>query len=166
MSKFDYNTIDEYQLEITTYCNAACPQCPRNNNGSGINPHLKLEHLSRNVIDSAFPADLCGRLRQIFFCGSYGDPIMHPDFLQDRINVGLERLFEQLRCQQGIVGFLGLIERGAVDQQSLCVGALTLNRAAHQAFDGIGDVVALVEHVRRVETGHAFMGCEIGRAHV
>ena len=78
---FDYNIIDEYQLEITTYCNAACPQCPRNNNGSGINPYLKLEHLPRDVIDRAFPAKLCGRLRQIFFCGSYGDPILHPDFL-------------------------------------------------------------------------------------
>lgn len=78
---FDFNKIDEYQLEITTYCNAACPQCPRNNNGSGVNPYLKLEHLSRTVIDSVFTPELCNRLRQIFFCGSYGDPIMHPDFL-------------------------------------------------------------------------------------
>lgn len=78
---FDYNVIDEYQLEITTYCNAACPQCPRNNNGAGVNPHLKLEHLPRDIIDSAFTEELCNRLRQVFFCGSYGDPIMHPDFL-------------------------------------------------------------------------------------
>lgn len=78
---FDYNVIDEYQLEITTYCNAACPQCPRNNNGAGVNPHLKLEHLPRDIIESAFTAELCNRLRQVFFCGSYGDPIMHPDFL-------------------------------------------------------------------------------------
>ena len=78
---FDYNSIDEYQLEITSYCNAACPQCPRNNNGEGVNPRMPLCHLSRDVIDRAFPVDVCARLRQIFFCGSYGDPIMHPDFL-------------------------------------------------------------------------------------
>lgn len=78
---FDFNVIDEYQIEVTTYCNAACPQCPRNNNGSGINPYLTLEHLPRSVIDSAFDTELCERLRQIFFCGSYGDPIMHPEFL-------------------------------------------------------------------------------------
>ena len=78
---FDYQKINEYQLEITTYCNAACPQCPRNNNGHGINPRMPLCHLDREVIDRAFPADLCNRLRQVFFCGSYGDPIMHPDFL-------------------------------------------------------------------------------------
>ena len=78
---FDYNLIKEYQLEITTYCNAACPQCPRNNNGVGINNRMPLCHLKRSVIDRTFNAELCNRLQQIFFCGSYGDPIMHPDFL-------------------------------------------------------------------------------------
>jgi MoaA/NifB/PqqE/SkfB family radical SAM enzyme len=79
--KFNFNNIDEYQIELTTYCNASCPQCPRNINGGEINPYIKLEHLPRSVIDQAFPSDLCSRLRQIFFCGSYGDPIMHPDIL-------------------------------------------------------------------------------------
>jgi len=78
---FDFSVIDEYQIEITTYCNAACPQCPRNDLGHGINPYMPLTHLDRAVIDRAFDPDLCSRLRQIFFCGSYGDPIMHPDFL-------------------------------------------------------------------------------------
>jgi MoaA/NifB/PqqE/SkfB family radical SAM enzyme len=75
------DAISEYQIEITSYCNAACPQCPRNNLGVGINPYMPLTHLSRTVIDQAFDRELCQRLRQIFFCGSYGDPIMHPDFL-------------------------------------------------------------------------------------
>jgi len=78
---FNFNCIDEYQIEITSYCNAACPQCPRNLNGHGINPYMPLTHLPRDVLDRAFPKELCSRLRQIFFCGSYGDPIMHPDFL-------------------------------------------------------------------------------------
>lgn len=81
MTSFDYAKIDEYQLEITTYCNAACPQCPRNISGGGVNPHLPLKHLSRETIDRAFTPELCSRVRQIFFCGSYGDPIVHPDFL-------------------------------------------------------------------------------------
>ena len=78
---FSLESIVEYQLEITTYCNAACPQCPRNNNGQGINSRMPLCHLARDVIDQRFDSELCERLRQIFFCGSYGDPIMHPDFL-------------------------------------------------------------------------------------
>jgi len=78
---FDYETIGEYQLEITSYCNAACPQCPRNHNGQGINELMPLVHLSRQIIDQRFDQELCQRMSQIFFCGSYGDPIMHPDFL-------------------------------------------------------------------------------------
>lgn len=78
---FDYKVIDEYQLEITSYCNAACPQCPRNDHGVGINKRMPLCHLDRHAIDQAFTPELCNRLRQVFFCGSYGDPIMHPDFL-------------------------------------------------------------------------------------
>ena len=76
-----FENIVEYQLEITTYCNAACPQCPRNINGGQVNPHMPLCHLSREIINERFTQDVCANLRQIFFCGSYGDPIMHPDFL-------------------------------------------------------------------------------------
>ena len=78
---FNFDNINEYQLEITTYCNAACPQCPRNVQGSGINPYMPLVHLSREAIDAAFSVDHCKNIRQIFFCGSYGDPVMHPEFL-------------------------------------------------------------------------------------
>ena len=80
---FNFESIDEYQIEITTYCNAACPQCPRNIQGSGINPYMPLVHLDRAAIDAAFSAEHCGKLRQIFFCGSYGDPVMHPDFKKE-----------------------------------------------------------------------------------
>jgi MoaA/NifB/PqqE/SkfB family radical SAM enzyme len=78
---FDYNQITEYQFSVTNYCNAACPQCVRNVNGGAVNPYMPLKHLPRDVIDRAFQTDLCGRLRQIFFCGGFGDPTMHPDFL-------------------------------------------------------------------------------------
>lgn len=79
---FSLESIKEFQLEITSYCNAACPQCPRNINGGEINPYLPLEHLPREVIDRAFTKEICSNLNQIFFCGSYGDAIMHPDFLE------------------------------------------------------------------------------------
>ena len=79
---FNYSAIDEYQIEITSYCNAACPQCPRNNLGYGINPYLYLQHLPYTILDKTFNEDLVSRIRQIFFCGSYGDPILHPDFLE------------------------------------------------------------------------------------
>ena len=81
LDRFSYELIDEYQIEITSYCNAACPQCPRNQSGGAVNPLLPLEHLDLNLLDKSFPTELVSRIRQIFFCGSYGDPIMHPEFL-------------------------------------------------------------------------------------
>jgi len=78
---FTLENIDEYQLEITSYCNADCPQCPRNINGGIRNPYLRQEHLSRKTIDQTFTIEILTNVRQIFFCGSYGDPIMHPEFL-------------------------------------------------------------------------------------
>jgi len=79
--QFSFKSIQEFQIEITTYCNAACPQCPRNIQGGRINPYMPLIHLDRDIIDASFSVDYCRQLKQIFFCGSYGDPIMHPDFL-------------------------------------------------------------------------------------
>jgi MoaA/NifB/PqqE/SkfB family radical SAM enzyme len=79
---FSYDSISEYQLEITSHCNAACPQCPRNLNGGKLNPYMPLKHLDRAVIAQTFDQDLVQRISQIFFCGSYGDPIMHPEFLE------------------------------------------------------------------------------------
>lgn len=78
---FNTQHIDEYQIEITTHCNAACPQCPRNINGGPRNPYLPLMSLSRERINQTFTAEICRNLRQIFFCGSYGDPIVHPEFI-------------------------------------------------------------------------------------
>jgi len=78
---FNFEDIDEYQIEITTHCNASCPQCPRNINGGEVNPYMPLCHLDRDIINKTFSRSHCENLRQIFFCGSYGDPIVHPQFL-------------------------------------------------------------------------------------
>jgi MoaA/NifB/PqqE/SkfB family radical SAM enzyme len=42
---------------------------------------MPLTSISRETLDNAFPEELVQRLRQVFFCGSYGDPIAHADFL-------------------------------------------------------------------------------------
>jgi pyruvate-formate lyase-activating enzyme len=42
---------------------------------------MPLTSINRAVLDRAFPIELVQRLRQIFFCGSYGDPIAHAEFL-------------------------------------------------------------------------------------
>ena len=46
-------------------------------------------------------------------------------------------------------------ERRPIDEESLGVGALSLHRRGHQAFDRIGHVMRLIEHVGRIETRRA-----------
>jgi MoaA/NifB/PqqE/SkfB family radical SAM enzyme len=78
---FTYQNIKEYQIEITSLCNSACPQCPRNLNGTSVNPYMPVTSISRAVLDRAFSQELVNRISQLFFCGSYGDPIVHPELL-------------------------------------------------------------------------------------
>ena len=70
-------------LEITSKCNAACPQCSRNVNGGRDNPALPLVDLSladvQRILDPA-SRSLSG-LRKIFLCGNYGDPSAAKDCL-------------------------------------------------------------------------------------
>ena len=82
MINFNLNEITEWQLEITTRCNAACPQCPRNINGGKVNPHMPLVDMDIEWIKKAFTKDILDRCKQIFFCGSYGDASVHPQFLE------------------------------------------------------------------------------------
>ena len=82
MERFNLAKIQEWQLEITTRCNASCPQCPRNINGGRVNPHMPLIDLPLDYLKNVFTKDIIDNTKQIFFCGSYGDPSVHPEFLE------------------------------------------------------------------------------------
>ena len=70
MSLVDYQTIQYLHFEVTSRCNAACPDCPRTDNDS-----LPLTTWSVTDFIQAVPAELLRRLDRIGFCGNYGDPI-------------------------------------------------------------------------------------------
>lgn len=76
----DYPNIRTLQLELTTLCNAACPQCARNVCGFDI-PDLPVHKWSLQSIKQYLPVDFIQQLNFIYFCGSYGDPFMAVDFL-------------------------------------------------------------------------------------
>ena len=67
-------------VESSSKCNAACPACPRNNNGVGLAPGVIESDLSTerfiSVVDS-LPA-----LKTVQFCGNFGDPIAGKNFLE------------------------------------------------------------------------------------
>lgn len=157
---FKFGNITEYQLEITTYCNAACPQCPRNELGQGINPYMPLVHLDREVVDAAFSVEHCGKLRQIFFCGSYGDPVMHPDFLD---------ILQDFRRKNPTL-WLYVHTNGGVHDEHYWAEIATVMNGYGQidfGFDGLEDTLHLyrrnVKYAVAMRNARAFIGAG-GRA--
>jgi len=71
-----YEAIKRVHLEITSRCNAACPQCQRTAKEGGVNPTLPMGELSLADIESIFVAELCGRLEHIWICGNFGDAMV------------------------------------------------------------------------------------------
>jgi MoaA/NifB/PqqE/SkfB family radical SAM enzyme len=78
---YRYEEIREVHLEITTRCNASCPQCPRNLSGGSVNPVLPMAELSLADVERIFPLELLSRLRKLYACGNYGDPMVASDTL-------------------------------------------------------------------------------------
>ena len=68
-------------LDISTYCNAACPQCHRtNSNGLDKVDWLPLLQWDLETFKKVFPVP--ARYPRYEFCGTWGDPIMNKDILE------------------------------------------------------------------------------------
>lgn len=67
-------------LDLSTYCNAACPQCHRTStNGLGKIEWLPLIKWSLEDFKRQFPADSMSALKRFEICGTWGDPMMSKD---------------------------------------------------------------------------------------
>ncbi len=76
-----YTELKTDQLELTTRCNARCPQCRRNVFGGKQNPHLPEAELSLSDIKAIMPLTMLKGLKTILLCGNYGDAILARDCL-------------------------------------------------------------------------------------
>jgi hypothetical protein len=74
--------VEQVHLEITTRCNAACPQCARNIFGSVDDPSFELTEIYLDEFKSVFQPDFIGQLKSIFMCGTFGDPSVSRDCLK------------------------------------------------------------------------------------
>jgi len=79
---FKLNQTKSLQLEISSYCNAACPQCPRNINGGSTIPDLPLQNWSLTQFEHVIKQFKNSALELIYFCGTYGDPMMNPHIVK------------------------------------------------------------------------------------
>ena len=89
--------IGRLQLEITNYCNAACPQCERNYmiqlqnendearrewNTVDYDVELNNKYLSIGDIKKTFLPDRWTHLDEIVFCGNVDEPVINPDVIE------------------------------------------------------------------------------------
>jgi MoaA/NifB/PqqE/SkfB family radical SAM enzyme len=76
---YQYQNIKSVELEISTFCNAACPQCPRNIQGGKTIHNLPLINWEFDQLRSILKIEFVRQLKMIYFCGTYGDPMTNPD---------------------------------------------------------------------------------------
>ncbi len=73
---YHYDDIRIVHLELTHRCNAACPMCARNIHGGALNPDMPLSEMTLADIKAILLPDFIARLKRIYACGNYGDPIV------------------------------------------------------------------------------------------
>jgi MoaA/NifB/PqqE/SkfB family radical SAM enzyme len=76
------DSIRQVHLEISSRCNAACPQCPRNFYGYPFNDGYIEKDLSLLEIKKIFSPQFLGQLNSILINGNFGDIVMNPDALE------------------------------------------------------------------------------------
>jgi len=76
-----YDKLTQIEFELTTRCNASCPQCIRNYYGGKTWPTLPLVDLSLEWIGEKFKEKELAHMKEIRLCGTYGDPCVHPDLI-------------------------------------------------------------------------------------
>lgn len=75
---FDLKQIKVLHIEPTTVCQAACPQCARENPES-YNDTRHRSELSLADVQRCIPEHVVANLNKMFMCGNFGDPVASKD---------------------------------------------------------------------------------------
>ena len=126
---YSYDAIREVHVELTTRCNASCPQCPRNLSGGAVNPGLPLTELTKEDTERLFPAAFVRQLRKIYACGNYGDPMVATDVLP---------IFERLRRENAALT-LGMFTNGSGRTESFWADLAKVVSYVRFSIDGLSD---------------------------
>jgi MoaA/NifB/PqqE/SkfB family radical SAM enzyme len=154
---YRYDAIREVHVELTTRCNASCPQCPRNLSGGEVNPAVPMVELALEDVQQIFPGAFVRQLRKIYACGNYGDPMVAKDTLG---------IFEYLRREHGAME-LGMFTNGSGRTASFWADLAKVVSYVRFSIDGLEDTNHLYRRgtswARIMESVEAFIGAG-GRA--
>lgn len=73
---YSYDQIRHVHLEISSECNAACPQCPRNFHGFPMNHGYPERSMTLAEAQKIFDQDFIGQLHALLINGNFGDIVM------------------------------------------------------------------------------------------
>ena len=70
-------------LDLSTYCNARCPQCHRTDaDGLGKAKWLPLTQWSIEEFKKMFPVETMTHIKSFDMCGTWGEPVMNKDIFK------------------------------------------------------------------------------------
>lgn len=75
---YSLDTLSSIHFELSSHCNAKCPQCPRYDTLGRVQKDLNLTHLDLSIIEK-LPIGQMKNLKHIDLGGNFGDPLMYPD---------------------------------------------------------------------------------------
>jgi MoaA/NifB/PqqE/SkfB family radical SAM enzyme len=80
---FLIDQVRHVEIELSSYCNASCPLCPRNLFGyENIELGYVKKHLTLDEIKKIFSKEFLKQIEYITFEGNFGDPLMNPEIIQ------------------------------------------------------------------------------------
>lgn len=83
MNWFDISQIGRVQIELTNYCNAACPQCDRYEQIiEWKDPDLNNSHFTIDNIKDIFGPYKWNSLERVHYCGNVDEPTINPDMIE------------------------------------------------------------------------------------
>ena len=74
---YNIEDIREVHLEISSLCNARCPECPRNYRGFPYNDGYPETNLTLDQVQQIFDPNFIGQIETLLINGNYGDFIMN-----------------------------------------------------------------------------------------
>ena len=80
MSYININNLNVVNLELTDFCNAACPHCARFKWDGTLNENkVNKNHTTLALIKEKIPTSVIKRLKRLYSVGTFGDPLMNPE---------------------------------------------------------------------------------------
>lgn len=125
----DYKDIRHVHLELSTFCNASCPLCPRNFYGYEYNNGYPKTHFTLENAKKIFTTDFLQQLEEIYVNGNFGDIMVNPEGLQ---------IVEYFR-QQNANLYISISTNGSARNKSFWQGLAELNADVYFCIDGLAD---------------------------